>query len=233
MASGPDVKVAGANGKVLVVAPHPDDETLGCGGTLLRMREEGAQLAWLIVTGVSEHGGWTEERVRTRDGEIDRVTQMLGFSQVFNLRLPTGKLDQIPMWDLINQFASVFKSFEPEQVLFPSAADAHTDHRVVSDAVVACTKWFRYPSVRRVLAYETISETGYGLGEEMTFSPNYFVDISPFLERKLKVMATYESEMGTFPFPRSSEAIRALATVRGAAAGFLAAEAFQLLRERH
>lgn len=233
MTSSQDVKVAGADGKVLVIAPHPDDETLGCGGTLLRMREEGAQLAWLIVTAVSEQSGWTPERVRERDREIDRVTQLMGFAQVFNLRLPTGQLDQVPMWDLINQFASVFKSFEPELVLFPSAADAHTDHRVVSHAVVACTKWFRYPSVKRVLAYETISETGYGLGDEMIFSPNYFVDIGPYVERKLEVMATYHSEMGAFPFPRSAEAIRALATVRGAAAGFRAAEAFQLLRERH
>jgi LmbE family N-acetylglucosaminyl deacetylase len=219
--------------RVLVVAPHPDDETLGCGGTLMRMHQQGAELAWLIVTGISEKAGWTSERVQQRDAEIAQVAKLIGFSSVFNLRLPTAQLDTLSMGDLINQFSSVFKSFEPEQVFLPSRSDVHTDHRVVFDAAAACTKWFRYPSVRRVLAYETISETGYALGAEFVFHPNYFVDISGFLERKLEIMAIYESELGAFPFPRSVEAIRALAAVRGAASGFVAAEAFQLLRERY
>jgi len=220
------------NDRVLVVAPHPDDETLGCGGTLLRLHQQGAELAWLIVTGISEEFGWTSERVKQRDTEICEVAKFIGFSQVFNLRLPTTRLDSVSMQELINQFSVVFKSFEPQQLFLPNRSDAHTDHRVVHDAAAACTKWFRYPSIRRVLAYETISETGFGLGAESEFHPNYFVDISDFLERKLKVVAIYQSELGTFPFPRSIEAIRALAAVRGAASGFVAAEGFQLLRER-
>jgi N-acetylglucosamine malate deacetylase 1 len=218
--------------RVLVVAPHPDDETLGCGGTLMRLHKEGAELAWLIATGISEKAGWAPERVQQRDAEIAQVARLVGISSVFNLRLPTTQLDALPMGDLINQFSAVFKSFEPEQVFLPNRSDAHTDHRVAFDAAAACTKWFRFPSVRRVLAYETISETGFGLGAQPEFHPNYFVDISDFLERKLEVMAVYQSELGTFPFPRSIQAIRALATVRGAASGFVAAEAFQLLRER-
>ena len=104
---------------------------------------------------------------------------------------------------------------------------------MVFDAAVACTKWFRYPFVRRVLAYETPSETGFGLDSRSTFHPDFFVEISDFLERKLEVMAVYGSELGVFPFPRSVEAVRALATWRGASSGFAAAEAFQLLLERH
>jgi LmbE family N-acetylglucosaminyl deacetylase len=219
--------------RVLIVAPHPDDETLGCGGTLLRMSQEGADLAWLIVTGISEKAGWTAERVRQRDAEIEQVAQAMSFSNVFNLRLPTAQLDTLPMGELVKQFSAVFKSFQPEQVFVPSRSDVHTDHRVVFDASAACTKWFRYPSVRRVLAYETISETDFALGDGPVFQPNYFVDIGGFLERKLEIMALYESELGVFPFPRSVEAIRALAAVRGAASGFVAAEAFQLLRERY
>jgi LmbE family N-acetylglucosaminyl deacetylase len=218
--------------RVLVVAPHPDDETLGCGGTLMRLHQQGAELAWLIVTGISEEYGWTAERVQQRDEEIDQVAKLMGFSEVFNLQLPTTRLDTLSMQELINQFSVVFKAFEPEQLFLPNRSDAHTDHRVVYDAAAACTKWFRYPSIRRVLAYETLSETGFGIGAESVFDPNYFVDITGFLERKLHVMAVYQSELGTFPFPRSVEAIRALAAVRGVASGFVAAEAFQLLRER-
>ena len=99
--------------------------------------------------------------------------------------------------------------------------------------VGACSKWFRYPSVKRVLAYETLSETNFNLNPNATFNPNYFIDISEYLERKLEVLAIYRSELGVFPFPRSAEAIRALATYRGSSSGFVAAEAFQLLRERY
>jgi LmbE family N-acetylglucosaminyl deacetylase len=218
--------------RVLVVAPHPDDETLGCGGTLMRLHKQGAELTWMIVTGISEESGWHSERVRQRDAEIARVAELIGFSSVVNLRLPTARLDTIPMSELIDAFSKVFDSTQPEQVFLPSRLDVHTDHRMVFDAAAACTKWFRNPSVRRVLAYETISETGFGLNTELIFHPNYFVDISDFLDRKVEAVSIYKSEVGDFPFPRSVEAIRALAAVRGAASGFAAAEAFQLLRER-
>jgi LmbE family N-acetylglucosaminyl deacetylase len=220
------------NGRVLVVAPHPDDETLGCGGTLLRMAEDGAQLAWLIVTRMSEEDGFAPQRVQGRDEEIDKVSSLLRFSEVFSLSLPTRRLDTIPIAAIIQRFAEVFKAFKPEHVFLPHRSDVHSDHRVVFDAGASCAKWFRYPSVRRVLAYETISETDFCLDSRAPFQPNFFVDISSYLERKLEILATYESEVAPFPFPRSIEAVRALAAVRGAASGFAAAEAFQLLRER-
>jgi N-acetylglucosamine malate deacetylase 1 len=221
------------NDRVLVVAPHPDDETLGCAGTLMRLRQQGADLSWLIVTGISESSGWSTQRVRERDVEIARVAELIGFSEVINLRLPTAQLDTMPMKELIERFSEAFQSLKPQQVFLPCRLDVHTDHRVTFDAAAACTKWFRLPSVRRVLAYETISETGFGLSSELAFHPNYFIDISDFLARKLEAMSIYNSEVGDFPFPRSVEAIRALAAYRGAASGFSAAEAFQLLRERY
>jgi LmbE family N-acetylglucosaminyl deacetylase len=218
--------------RTLVVAPHPDDEILGCGGTLLRRASSGAELGWLIVTGISKQNGWPTEQIRQRDAEIAQVTAAIGFVQVFNLRLPTTKLDTLPMSELVTQLSSAFKAFRPEEVFLPHRADAHSDHRVTFDATAACTKWFRHPSVRRVLAYETISETDSGLNNGCTFQPNYFVDIGQFLERKLEIMSIYQSELGAFPFPRSIEAVRLLAQLRGTASGFMAAEAFQLLRER-
>lgn len=219
--------------KTLVIAPHPDDETLGCGGTLLRRKAEGAELGWLIVAGISEQDGWSSDHVKQRDAEIAQVTKLFGFNQVFNLRLPTAHLDMLPMRDLVDQFSSVFKSFQPEEVLLPHRSDVHTDHRVVFDAAAACSKWFRYPSVRLVMSYETISETEFGLDADCAFHPNCFVDISNFLDRKLEIMAVYQSELGAFPFPRSAESVRALATLRGSTSGFKAAEAFQLLRQRY
>jgi N-acetylglucosamine malate deacetylase 1 len=218
--------------RVLVIAPHPDDETLGCGGSLMRLRQQGSEITWLIVTSVSEKSGWPKDLVAQRDAEIARVAEMMGFAHVVNLRLPAAELDTIPMRELIDKFSEVVQTRKPNLVFVPSRLDVHTDHRVTFDAAAACTKWFRNPCVRRVLAYETISETGFGLNSEMVFHPNYFIEISEFLDRKVEVMGIYKSEVGDFPFPRSVEAIRALAAVRGAASGFAAAEAFQLLRER-
>lgn len=218
--------------KTLVIAPHPDDEVLGVGGTLLRRKAEGAELAWLIMTGISTANGWSQEQVERRADEIARVTTMFRFDHVFTLDFPTTQLDHIPVGDLVGAISGVFKAFQPEEVFVPHPSDVHTDHRAVFDAAAACTKWFRYLSVKRVLAYETLSETDFGLGTELGFRPNVFVDIAPYLEGKLKAMDIYASEMAAFPFPRSHEALRALAKVRGVASGYHAAEAFQLLRER-
>jgi LmbE family N-acetylglucosaminyl deacetylase len=218
--------------RTLVVAPHPDDEVLGCGGTLLRRKAEGAVLAWLIVTGMTESAGWSAERIRERDAEISTITRHFGFDEVYNLRLPTTTLDRIPMSDLVAEFSRVFTAFSPTEVLLPHRGDVHTDHRAVFDAGAACCKWFRYPSVQRVLTYETLSETEFGLDRSAAFRPNVFVDVTSVIDRKVAAMEVYRSEVGVFPFPRSVEAIRALAAVRGAASGTAAAEAFELLRER-
>ncbi|NML46876.1 PIG-L family deacetylase [Ramlibacter sp. G-1-2-2] len=218
--------------RTLVVAPHPDDEILGCGGTLLRRRAEGGEVDWLLVTGMSVAAGWPAERVRQRDEEIARAASMVGFRKVVQLGLPPTRLDAAPLGDLVGRIGDVIRDCQPDEIFVPSPADVHSDHRVVFDAVSSCTKWFRYPSVRRVLAYEALSETDFALHPDIAFRPNVFVDISGQLERKLEILRVYASEFAPHPFPRSEEAVRALALLRGAASGFAAAEAFQLLRER-
>jgi LmbE family N-acetylglucosaminyl deacetylase len=217
--------------RTIVIAPHPDDEVLGVGGTLMRRKAEGEKMAWLIVTGITSEAGWSDNKIKQRADEIKRVSVLFGFDSVFELNFPTTQLDQVSMSDLVASISNVFKTFEPEEVFVPHPSDVHTDHRIVFDAVASCTKWFRYPSVKRVLAYETLSETDFGLGTNQAFRPNVFVNIEPYLAEKLQAMDIYVSELGVFPFPRSHEAIRALATLRGAASGFRAAEAFELLRE--
>lgn len=218
--------------KTIVVSPHPDDEVLGVGGTLLRRKAEGAKVAWLIMTAISVKSGWSEEKIKQRADEIKRITELFGFDEVFALNFPTTQLDRVPISDLVAGLSDVFRSFEPEEVFVPHPSDVHTDHHIVFDVVASCTKWFRYPSIKRILAYETLSETDFGLGACQGFRPNVFIDIETFLNDKLRAMDIYASELGTFPFPRSHEAILALAALRGVASGFKAAEAFELLRER-
>jgi N-acetylglucosamine malate deacetylase 1 len=217
---------------VLVVAPHPDDETLGCGGTLLRHISEGNLVHWLIVTMMTEEAGYLPEIIAQRSREIETVRRLYGFTSVSTLNLPTSHIDESPMSDVIDKIGRIFKQTKPSIVYVPYRGDVHTDHAFVFDAVTACSKWFRYDSVKRVLAYETLSETDFGMNLDAAgFRPTVFMNVTDFLEKKITIMRTYSGELGTFPFPRSEAAIRALATLRGAAAGCNAAEAFMLLKE--
>ena len=217
--------------RTLVVAPHPDDEVLGVGGTLLRKREDGATIGWLIMTHVSVKSGWTLDKVEQRRSEIRQITELFGFDSVFELDFPTTQLDIVPMADLVCAISEVFKSFKPNEIFIPHSSDIHSDHRITFEAVTSCIKWFRSPTIKRVLAYETLSETDFSLSKNHRFQPNVFVNIEAQLQEKLRALNIYSSELDEFPFPRSREAIMALAAVRGASSGFKAAEAFELLKE--
>jgi N-acetylglucosamine malate deacetylase 1 len=217
--------------KVIIVTPHPDDETLGCGGTILRHKKEGDQVCWLIVTKMGDE--FELSRRTKRNEEIERVKEMYGFDEFFQLNFDAGTLDRIPLGNIINKISECFNRFQPNIVYLPYRSDIHSDHKVVFDATVACTKWFRYPFVNKVLVYETLSETDFTINPDSNhFRPNVFVDISPYLEKKIEIMKVYESELSEHPFPRSVKAIKSLAYLRGAAAGYEAAEAFMLLKER-
>jgi N-acetylglucosamine malate deacetylase 1 len=215
--------------KTLIIAPHPDDETIGCGGLILRRKHEGSEVAWLIVTSISEKGGWDKEKVIQRKEEIKSVEKLYGFDAVYNLDFPSIELDQIPMKDLIQAISKVFKEFEPKEVFIPHCGDIHSDHRIVFDAATACTKWFRYPSISSLFAYETASETEFNHSRGSAFHPNVYFDITNYLKLKLEILKIYESELGDYPFPRSIKSVQALAEWRGSNSGFASAEAFDLL----
>ena len=216
---------------VLVVAPHPDDETLGCGGALLRHAARGDSVHWLIATAM-DTGRFSVERIERRSREIEQVASAFGFASTTCLQFPASRLDEVPCCELVTAIGAVVTKLQPEVIYLPFPGDAHTDHRAVYSAAAAVTKWFRYPSVKRVLACEIVSETDFGLGPDgLAFRPNSYVDISEWLDKKIAMMRLYESEMGEHPFPRSEVAMRALASLRGAQSGFAAAEAFMLLKE--
>jgi LmbE family N-acetylglucosaminyl deacetylase len=132
---------------------------------------------------------------------------------------------------MIPQISSVFGEVEPEIIYTINRSDAHSDHRVIFEATMACTKSFRYPYIKRVLMYECISETEFAAAlTEKVFIPNYFVDVSDYMDDKLEIMKVFASELRPHPFPRSLENIKALAHFRGASVGVNYAEAFQLLK---
>ena len=218
--------------KVLVVAPHPDDETLGCGATLLRHIAEGDEVHWLIMTRITLELGFSVERVESRAREIQQVTDRYRFKQVHFADFDTMALDNYSKTALVQKVSKVIAQVQPNIVYVPYRLDAHSDHAVVFDAVASCVKSFRYPSVSSVRAYETLSETEFGLRpEDGGFRPNLFVDVSTYIDGKIEIMSLYAGEMQAHPFPRSEQALRALALLRGSTAGCGAAEAFMILRE--
>jgi len=217
--------------KVVVISAHPDDEALGCGGSLLKHKANGDEVFWVIITNVFENQGFSKQRVDSRQAEIEKVKTMVGFSGVYKLDYPTMSLDNNSINTMIPKISTLFNEIKPEVIYVMNRSDAHSDHRVTFDAVMACTKSFRYPFIKKVLMYECISETEFApVLPEKVFQPNYFVDITKYFSKKLEVMRVYESELGEHPFPRSIRNIEALATFRGASVGVEYAEAFQLLK---
>lgn len=218
--------------RVLVIAPHPDDETLGCGGALLRHREAGDVVTWCIATAMTAEGGYTPERMAARATEIRAVAAAYRCADVVTFGYPTTTLDIVPMGELVTRFRDVVARATPDIVYLPHRGDAHSDHHMTVDAAWSACKTFRAPSVHRVLAYEVPSETDFAYPMPAdSFVPNVFMDITGRVEEKICTMGHYVGELGPHPFPRSAEHIRARAIVRGAAAGVTHAEAFVLLRE--
>jgi N-acetylglucosamine malate deacetylase 1 len=220
------------NKSILIVAPHADDETLGCGGTILRYLKEGYLVHWLLVTSMSKDAGFSDEQINARASEIKQVYEAYGFESIHLLGYPPAQLDLIGKGELVDKISDVVNKIQPFEVFTVYRNDSHSDHQAVFDAVLSATKSFRYPFIKRVLAYETMSETDFGLKpEDRGFRPNIFIGIEKFLEKKLDIMDIYKSEVQDFPFPRSRIGLTALANLRGTQCNEKAAEAFMLLKE--
>jgi LmbE family N-acetylglucosaminyl deacetylase len=217
--------------KIMVVSPHPDDEILGAGGTLLRHKRQGDEINWLIVTNISEDQGFSKDRVMSRQNEIRQIALSLLIKETVTLNYPTATLDTTDLVTLIPKISEVFNKIQPEIIYCANRSDVHSDHRVIFEAVMACTKSFRYPFIREIMMYECISETEFAPAlPENIFQPNCFVDISEEMAEKIQLMQIYRSEMEEHPFPRSERNMRALATYRGAMTGVEYSEAFQLIK---
>lgn len=216
--------------KYLIIATHPDDETLGAGGLILRKKAEGNEVYILNMTHMDSSYGYDENKVKERNCEINMMIQAYGLDGYYNLKLKPAGLDSYGMDELISQISSIFKDIEPNIVILPYYKDVHSDHRVTFDACYSCTKSFRYPSIKKILMMETPSETDFALFED-AFKPNYFVDISTYIDKKVEIAKLFKSEIINHPFPRSERNIRAYGTIRGASMGADSAEAFVLVKE--
>jgi len=208
--------------RVLVIAVHPDDETLGCGGTILKHKREGDVVGCMFVTSGNDH----QKKL------IDEVVNKYSFDFTECLNKEEIVLDDLSLTELIPSFSGVINKFKPSVLYVPNRSDTHSDHRKVWTAVSACIKSFRYPFIKRVLMCEVISETDFAPAVfENAFVPNVFVDITNFQGEKMNILSLYKNELLEDPHTRSISAIEALQRYRGSQASVQYAEAFMLIKE--
>lgn len=208
--------------KVLVIAVHPDDETLGCGGTILKHIHEGDKVSCVFVTS----GNDSQRTV------IKNVVNAYGFESAHYLDVPELTLTDSSLNELIPSLSAVIKEVEPDTLYIPNRSDVHSDHRIIFEACLPFTKQFRYPSIKEVYMMEVSSETDFAPPiPSLSFVPNTFVDITQFVEKKMEIISLYNSEIMDEVYPRSNSSVLAMSRFRGSRIGVLHAEAFvQLMR---
>ena len=217
---------------ILAISAHPDDETLGCGGTLLKHAAAGDAVHWIVAT-VCHEPQWSADTIARKAVEVDRVAEAYR-AKLFRLGFPNARLDTIGIGELMKPIEKLVDDIRPEVVYLLHGGDIHTDHYALFTAAMSVLKPFymNKRGIRRVLGYETLSSTDAApqRGERM-FMPNVYSDITPYLERKLEIMQLYETEIHAEPMPRSLSAIRGLARYRGSTISVEYAEAFTMVRE--
>ncbi len=215
--------------RAVVASPHPDDETLGAGGTILRLLAEGNEVYWLNFTAMLNTERFSGEAMERRVGQLKEIEKFYNFSGVYHLNLPTTELESIDSGEAIGMIGKIFGEIEPDVLILPDYNDAHSDHKRVFDWCYACSKVFRFPSVKQIMTMEIISETDFG-GPSNPFYPNYYVDITDYMDAKMRALEIYDTELAPSPFPRSLENVKALAMLNGARGGVKFAEAFRLIK---
>ena len=221
-----------------MVAAHPDDEVLGCGGTIARLADAGQTVHVLLFAdgensrAAADGSGVAAGAVAARSAAAEQACRILGCASVESLALPDNRMDGLVLHDIVKEIEMRIARHEPTTLLTHHGGDVNVDHRVVHQAVVVACRSVPGHPVRELLFFEVPSSTEWrpsGLGD--SFSPNYFVDVSATLNRKMEALEAYASELRDFPHPRSRLAIEALARWRGATVGVAAAEAFMLGRK--
>ena len=217
--------------KLLVIAPHPDDEILGCGGTMIKNIKAGNEVYVCVVT-KGYPPLFNEQRTALNREDTIACHKAIGVKATFYLDFPSTQLETIARSDFNGKILEVVRDLVPDEVYIPHWGDMQKDHQMVAEACMVAVRPKYTPQVKRVYSYETMSETAWNAPNvQNEFMPNVFVDISDTLEDKKNALAYFKLQVSEFPDARSIEAIDALAKYRGALMNLRAAEAFMLIRE--
>lgn len=207
--------------KLVVISVHPDDETIGCGGTIIKYLSRGDEVHCILVT-----KGNAEQKLIW-----EKVKNVYHFTSVTELDFPELELMDKSLNELIPPLSKAISAIKPQTIIIPNRSDAHSDHKAIFNAVASCTKAFRYPFIEKVLMMEVISETDFALPlPEGQFIANYFVDITKEYAKKDEILKIYESELLPYPQTRNLSTMQALNRYRGSQINAEYAEAFMNLK---
>lgn len=222
---------------ILVFAPHPDDEILGCGGIMAKHAAQGDSVFVCVATcghppifndDLMKEQKWPH----TLYPEIKKSHEIIGVKETFYLDCPAADMESVKRFELNGKLIDLIQKIKPDEVYIPHFGDMQKDHTILAEAIMVAVRPKYKHRVQSVYAYETLSETEWNIPHAANaFIPNVYVDVSEYLPQKLNAMGCYQSQLGAFPDPRSIEAVESLAKLRGSTMGANAAEAFMLVRK--
>jgi LmbE family N-acetylglucosaminyl deacetylase len=219
------------NKTVLVVAAHADDEALGCGGTIARHVSEGdAVYAVFLADGVTSRPDATREELEQRNSAAAKAHEILGIKKAYMLGFPDNRMDSIPLLDIVQKLEGVLDEVKPQVIYTHHCGDLNVDHRITHQAVLTACRPVPGASVKEIYAFEVLSATEWNSPGLNPFIPNVFIDISAYLEIKMKALAAYGLEMRDEPHARSLTNAKRLAELRGNCVGVVVAEGLSLVR---
>jgi LmbE family N-acetylglucosaminyl deacetylase len=220
--------------KILIIAAHPDDEVLGCGGTIARLARTNTINTLILGEGITSRDISQQEKdlnISVLRDQCKNANYILGVKKVFFEQFPDNKFDSVPLLDIVKPIENLIKKITPDEIYTHHHGDLNIDHRITQRAVLTAARPIGEKPVKKILSFEILSSTEWNVPDTSTmFTPNTWVNISETLQTKLDAMQEYSGELCEYPHPRSIKGIKILAARRGLEVGFSYAEAFHLLR---
>jgi len=219
------------NNSVLVIVAHPDDEVLGCGGTIVKHLKEGDDVAIVFMTnGESSRDNSNLDNITCRNKDCEEALKVMNVKSVMHFDFPDNMMDQVPLLEVTKSIETAIDKFKPSIVYTHFSDDLNVDHRITHQAVMTACRPQSWSPVKSIFCFEVLSATEWNSHTKSKFNPNKFVDVSGVWSIKLLALEKYSKELRPFPHSRSIETIEALSIYRGATVGLKKAEAFQIER---
>jgi LmbE family N-acetylglucosaminyl deacetylase len=220
--------------KILIIAAHPDDEVLGCGGTIARLNKEGYELYTLILG----EGITSRDKIRDREKreseikklkkQVGEANKILGIKKIFFFDFPDNRFDTVPFLDIVKVIEKIKNQIKPEIIFTHYEKDLNIDHQITYKAVITATRPISEETVKEIYSFEIPSSTEWSY--PLSFSPDIFYDISKTIDVKIKALEKYKTELKEFPHPRSLEGVKLITKNWGMKVGLNYAEAFKCVR---
>ena len=217
------------NKKILIVAAHPDDEILGCGGTIFKLKKNNKIKIIFLTNGVSARTK-DQQKIFTRKHECEKLFKFLKISKPIFFDFPDNQLDNFPLLKIIKKIEEILKTFKPEVIFTHYENCLNIDHQIAFKATLTACRPLKKISVKKILSFEVLSSTEWMASKKKSFQPNFYINIDNEIKKKIKALKFYKSELKKYPHSRSAEGIEALAKFRGISSGNKYAEAFVLVR---